>query len=268
VPRVHLKVSTLLAAVALSWARPGHAEPGPLDPPPGPPSDVAAARALFTEGLTHADAGRWEAAADRFERARALRPSPAITYNLSTALVHKGQLVRASELLREVLAEPQVAPPVRNAANTRLGALLPRLAHLTVELPVASPSGLHVLIDQRPVDTARLGVPLPVDPAAHSLELRRGLARLDQKDVVLKEGERRTVRLGAADVAEAVAVDVVDVRAATEANATPPAPASSRAWIWAVAGAVAAGTATALVLATRDGGAPPAGNAGTWTLGR
>jgi hypothetical protein len=230
---------------------------------------TAEARALFEDGLAHADAGRWSEAADRFERARLLRPSPEITYNLTTALVHQGKLVRASELLRQVLAEPQATPPVKEASTARLAELLPRLAHLTIEVPAAA-AGTTVVVDQRPFDAARLGVALPMDPTVHSLELRRGQALVERREVTLREGERRTVSLDKGGPGSALVFSDPGLLAK---DVAPPAAADrpsgrSRAWIWAAVGALAIGVTTTAIIASRDSPAPPAGNVDTWTLGR
>jgi hypothetical protein len=228
---------------------------------------TAAARALFEEGLSHGDAGRWAEAADRFERARLLRPSPEITYNLTTALVHEGKLVRASEHLRRLMDEPQAPPPVREAAGARLAELLPRLAHLTIEAP-GTPDGPvgAVVVDQQPIDAARLGVPLPMDPASHRIELHQGSAVVEVQVVTLREGERRTITLQKRGPGL-----TFDTKASAHdpSSPAPTAPSSpSRAWAWALVGALAVGVTTTAVLVSRDGPAPPAGNVDTWTLGR
>ena len=72
-----------------------------------PARDVAAARALFEEGVAAADAGDFPRAADRFERSYALRPSAVVGYNLASALSRTGRLVEAAGYLRRILYDRQ-----------------------------------------------------------------------------------------------------------------------------------------------------------------
>lgn len=222
----------------------------------------AAARALFEEGLAHADAERWQEAADRFERAGALRSTPAIQYNLSTALVHLMRLVRASELLRQIAGAAETPPDVRAAAEARLSQVLPRLAHLTVHAP---PSGDGtVVLDGRPLPPPMLGVALPVDPAWHAVELRRGPNVVVSVPVSLREGERRAIRLHALLPATPVA--------AAPLEGAPPLPADTDRswarswWFWLLVGSATIGVAAVATAATRGGSAEPRGNVDTWRL--
>jgi hypothetical protein len=309
--------SMLFSSVAVSamalWARPAAAQP----PSPGPPGSAlghgatkdasaredldtkAAARTLFEEGLAHADAHRWEQAADRFERASLLRPTPVIDYNLSSALVQVGDLVRASELLRQIAADPKASAEVKQAARARLAELRPRLAYLRIDPPGDQLRQAKVVVDGHPFDAARLGVELPVNPASHSIELREGTLVVGSRTVLLREGEHRRVtpgpelprvqaarlqRMAAASTSSSDRVNGIgttttnllgapgfDPRGAdTSDNNSLAAKAGqgrSRTWIWVTLGAVVAGVTTAVVIAPRSDTAPPAGNAGTWMLG-
>jgi hypothetical protein len=85
---------------------------------------TAAARALFDQGLELLYVERWGEAADRFQRAHVLRPSPQIIYNLTTALVGMGRLVQASELAHQVSLDPSATPQVREASSARRDQLL------------------------------------------------------------------------------------------------------------------------------------------------
>jgi len=99
---------------------------GGAEPHPG--AETMRARALFAEGLDHADAGRWAEAADRFESARAIRDTPEITYNLTTALLELGQLARARRLLEPLASTAQGSPEVRAAAAARLAVIDQKVA--------------------------------------------------------------------------------------------------------------------------------------------
>ncbi|HEY0708968.1 MAG TPA: hypothetical protein VGG33_19325 [Polyangia bacterium] len=245
----------------------------------------AAARALFHEGLAAADAQRWEDAADRFERARSLKASPEITYNLSTSLVRLSKLVRASELLREITDDPHAPAPVKAASRARLNEVVPRLAYLTIRVPSRSPgvadnhddgrTKLVVLVDGQPFDEARLGVAVPMDPTAHTVHLRLGTSVLDRRELLLDEGERRTVSFEpGAGIPVSSRAWQADRVLMPEANfATKAEARRSGTWVWVVVGAaVAVGlTATTVAVAMQDPAPmqPRENNVvSTWTIGR
>lgn len=232
-----------LLAVLLFTPRPANAQTTPdLE-------KQAAARALFEEGLAHIEAERFDEAADRFERAYLLRPSAEIAYNLSSALIRKGRLVRASELLRVVAADDRAAEQVGSAARARLDEILPRLGRLTVHL-VGAPSDAVVRLDGAVVDPAMLGVAIPVDPGRHTIAATWGTAPPLEKVVVVEEGGR---------VEASVPVAVPDARRETARAGR------SRVWLWTALAAVAAGTAAAI--AVTQGQEEPAPRHGTIRVG-
>lgn len=268
-----LLLGTLLFLTATSSGR-AHAQSGAGQTAGGDdPDRKAAARALFEEGLASADARRWSQAADRFERARALRSSPEITYNLSAAHARLGHLVRAADLLREITWDGQAGAQVKAAARSRLLDILPRLAFLKIEAPRARLQRASVLMDGRPLEEPRLGVAVPVDPTSHSVQLREGTVVVAWREVTLREGERRTVDLGVTKPGEDLAARLPagqfltwDAPAA-ELEQKADAPKRRHTWAWLLLGAVVAGVATtAVVMANRDPETPSA-NVATWTLG-
>lgn len=236
----------------------------------------AAARALFEEGVAHADAGRWNDAADRFSRAHSLRPTPEIAYNLSTALARVGHLVSAAELLRQVIDDPQATARVRAAAEARLAEVDRRLCHVTVHVEGAGPA--RVWLDGRPLDAAAIGVAVAVDPGTHVLEVRTGARTASSRTVTLSDGKRETI------VLEAPAPDLQAVRPppvlaapavaprAADVVAAPPARSDGDAfwrkgWFWGTVAAVAVTVGVGALLASRSGqGDPVGGNVDTWVV--
>lgn len=134
---------------------------------------TAAARELFQEGMRLVDAGQWAPAREQFERAIALRRSPAIAFNLATACVHLGRLVEASELFEEVLRDEHAAPEARTASARQLELLGPRLGHLVVHL-VGDAAGVTVRLDGRELPSGGLDVSAPADPGLHAADAQRG----------------------------------------------------------------------------------------------
>jgi len=241
----------------------------------------AAARGLFEEGLVHLQAERWEQAVDRFERAYAVRSSPEIAYNLSSALIRTGRLVRASELLRGVAASPQASVAVRDAASGRLQQVLPRLARLTVNVAGAR-RDVSVWLDDNYLEAAMLGVALPVDPGHHTVVAGLNLPNVPKPKMIydrtieISEGGAITLTVDpgtgprtppSLPLAGPPVTDAIARREGAPA-ATAGAGLFGRWWFWTALGVVAAGTAAAVVLASREGDVRVIpGNAGTVYLG-
>ena len=93
---------------------------------------TALARSLFQEGVQLGEADQWPEAADRFERALALRNSPNLEHNLAIAYEHSGRIVEAIERFRRVAASARADRRLKDAARQRIRALEPRVARLMV----------------------------------------------------------------------------------------------------------------------------------------
>jgi hypothetical protein len=250
-PTAAIVVATVVALLATAGA--SSAQEAGID-------RTAAARALFEEGLALLDAERWEDAADRFQRALALRPSPQITYNLTTALIPLGRLVRASELLRQVSLDPTASSEVRQAAEARRAQIVPRIASLIIVAP-GDLATAEVTVDERPLDAVLVGVAVPVDPGRHVVTARRRGVELVRRDIVLLDGEDVEVDLG--QPLEGEAPDG-GLEAGLDGDSSP-AGAGERGgrrssniarqwWFWTIIGAVVVGGAvTAGVLASQSG---------------
>ena len=147
---------------------------------------TAAARTLFHQGIACADARDFACAADRFRRSNELRPSPVVGFNLAAAETELGHLIVASELYRVVLrtAEGDLAA----ATHQALGALLPRLARVTVVVD----STALVMLDEFEMQSAMYGVAIPVDPGDHRLRALYGDTVAAEDTFTVGEGESIT----------------------------------------------------------------------------
>jgi hypothetical protein len=222
------------------------------------PSHVAAARALFQEGVALARRGEYESAVDRFRRAHALRSSPPIALNLATALVHTGRMVEASEIFERLLRDPTLARDLRATVTRERNELAPRLARLTVRLE-GDPRGVAVEIDRRALPDAAIGVAIPIDPGAHEVVATRESAAVASERIELAEGASSELLLSIPPMAEVVAAGGLDVgvgdHAATD-DARSAASSGSDDAVWIGVGigvALAVGAAaavTAVVLTT------------------
>jgi hypothetical protein len=227
------------------------------------PADPAAqrsamARALFSEGLAHAEQAHFERAADLFQRAYALRPAPAIAYNLASALAHMGRFIEATELLEWVVRDVETRPAMRAAAQATIDQLSPRLARAHIVL--AGPrEGLVLLLDGMPLTFAAVGVEVPIDPGSHRLEAMRGDARVAVREVDVEEGGRAHIDLEVPMPREAEPPVPVVV-------APPPRPEPAPDFTWlawsggALAAVIVAAVVTGIVLAELAVAAPVIGN--------
>jgi hypothetical protein len=129
-------------------------------------AEIEAARALFAEGLALSDASEWEAAAAIFHEVLAVVSSPPVLFNLAHALVELNQFDEADELIERLMADSETARDLR----TRSTALRTRMdrngGRLTLQ-PVGLPEGAVVLLDGRPLASARLGQSLRVSQGTH-----------------------------------------------------------------------------------------------------
>jgi len=239
-------------------------------------SEMAMARRLFREGLTHAHAGEWEPARASFERSYAIAAVPVTLLNLAGAQVQLGQLVAGRESYRNFLTSAEAggrAARYRTQAEEAIAALEPRIAHLTLRV-----NGLHEGDELRvggvALNRAVLGGDLPVDPGDTQVEVLRSGAVVSSETFELAEGQSRIVTLvvhaGAPSPAQAAqasmdgddgepAVAVIPSQDEDSGSSIVRSP-----WLWAGVGVVVVGAVVAGVLiASSGGGSPYQGNLGS-----
>ncbi len=156
-------------------------------------ANSAAARALFAEGLTAAEAGDHAAAADRFERALELRWAAPIAYNLAEALSRMGRYVEAIENLHAI-ERSTASLDVKETARARREELEPSVGRLRVVLTPDEP-GLAIRVDGRPLPEALRGVAFPVDPGERQLTIHRGAQEAGAAQSTVVAGLETTVHV-------------------------------------------------------------------------
>lgn len=189
-PRIALLLAALLVPTSLMV-------PTSLARAQGDDAELAAARALFDEGIAAAREERWEAARSAFERSYAIAERPTTLLNLAGAQVQTGRLVEATESYRRFLAEENAGPRqarYRRDAQQALADTERRLARLTIQVEGAR-EGDRVTLDARELPAEALGTELPVDPGSRTVALERGGATAAREVVTLAEGERRELSL-------------------------------------------------------------------------
>jgi hypothetical protein len=169
-----------------AWAQPSDA-------------DRATARALAHEGYQAQKHGRYELAADRFERADALVHAPTLLLGLARAQVGLGKLVEAHETYERILREP-LAPSAPAAftkavedAKREADVLAPRLAWVTLD--VRGPASPQVFLDDVPVPAAALGVKRACNPGHHTVKASAPGFVPMERVVAADEGTTQTLSL-------------------------------------------------------------------------
>lgn len=165
-------------------------------------ANSALARSLFHDGVRCLDLGDLDCASDRFERSRALRPSPVVDYNLASAEMGRGHFIIASELLRTVSRDRSAPAEVQSAAGQLLQRAEARLAHLRV----IAPADAQVEVDGRVLPRQAFGLFAPVDPGTRSVRGTLHGHPLGEESVTLREGGQETVRFQEAPTPEQIAL--------------------------------------------------------------
>jgi serine/threonine-protein kinase len=136
-------------------------------------SDQATAEALFRQARDLMTAGHYGEACPKLAESQRLDPSAGTMLNLATCYEKNGQLASAWVTFKGAATAAQNAnePDRAKLARARVADLEPKLATLTIAVaPAADVPGLVVKRDGETVGRAGWGVPIPVDPGAHSVE--------------------------------------------------------------------------------------------------
>jgi hypothetical protein len=206
--------------------------PAPAPAQDADPSVTSAARQIGFEGVQAYEAGRYEEALDKLQRAYDLVKVPTFGLWSARSLVKLGRLVAASERYLEV-TRIQLAPDARDIqkkaqadARTELDALKPRIPSVTIAVAGAPNASVRVTMDGKQVPNALLGVKAPVDPGKHVIEARVG-ERVEQREVTVAEGASETVRIDLPAAAGATG-PAPGATATTAPTSTAPAPSAAR----------------------------------------
>lgn len=136
------------------------------------------AETLFMEGRTLMEAGRMEEACKRFEASERLDRVSGTMINLARCYANLGRTATAWVTYRAaaVLAQKEENADRKRVAEKLAVALEPSLAKLSIHHTGAVPDGddLGIFIDGKALRPNLWNVPMPVDPGAHQVEIRRG----------------------------------------------------------------------------------------------
>ena len=155
----------------------------------------AAARSLGTTGVGAYQAGDYETAHDKLEKAYQILKAPSLGLWSARALVKVGKLVEAGERYTEVTrlsvasGDAAVQKQAQDDAQTELDALGPRIPGIIIQLEGADAASVSVSLDGQPVASALIGESRPVDPGQHHVEGTRGTEHVTS-DVNVAIGEK------------------------------------------------------------------------------
>lgn len=231
----------MASAAEPAAAQPVEATPSEAQPSGGAPdeADVARARALFSEGVSHTQAQRWDEAAGAFQAALALRDAPPIRYNLAAALVELGRFREALEQVESVLASSHPPANIRALAQALEERIDREAGRLRVE---TSEEDAEVSVDLERMPAAWRARPMPVTPGSHRVTLSRGAETLAEEELDVEAGALVQVRL---------------VPRGGQLGSPVPLEEDWRLWVGVGAGALALVTLVSILAASAGGEAAP-----------
>ncbi|HEY1954743.1 MAG TPA: hypothetical protein VGH28_04010 [Polyangiaceae bacterium] len=178
---MRLGAVTCAFALALALATSAHADPTP--------SELQAARELFSKAEKDEAAAHWNEALDKLKRAITVKSTPGLRFHIAFCEEKLGRLVAA---LADYTAADQAArdqndKDVIDAVAEPLKTLRIRVPTLTVEVPALE--GAHVELDGTPVPAGLYGVAMPVEPGLHRVVATAPGKRQFTTEVTLHERE-------------------------------------------------------------------------------
>jgi tetratricopeptide (TPR) repeat protein len=233
-------------------------------------SAKGAARELANEAKRDFDAGRFEDAGHKFQRAYEVAKVPTVAVWAARALAKCGQLVAASELYRQAtrlspndLWLGDVQKQAQADAEKELAELQPRIPRLRVRVEGAAGNDVEVTIDDVKLASALYGAEIPKDPGRRRIVGKRGGDEVEQT-IELGEGEHKeavlTFKAAQAEkpaIGETDKPRVVQEERREELVTAKPVPPESqlvaasgrtqRMWGWVAVGVGAAGLLTGAV---------------------
>ncbi len=136
------------------------------------PRDPAGAEVLFEAGRDLLDAGDYEAACAKFAESQRLDPGAGTLMNWATCEEQLGKTASAWQHVKEALDSMPPRDDRIAFARNKLRELEARLPWLTVRLQGSNEGKVTVLRDGVELESASLGMALPVDPGDHSIVVR------------------------------------------------------------------------------------------------
>src|SRR5579859_4657585 len=152
------------------------------------PEPSTAADALFQSAKEAAARGDLRTACAQFAESQRLDPAIGTLLNLADCESRTGKLASALEHVRTARDQMSKVDFRVPFASNQIAELEARVPHLILVL--APPDAkVRVTLDQVALESASLGVPLPVDPGKHTVTVGASGHALWRDDVTLRERE-------------------------------------------------------------------------------
>lgn len=215
-------------------------------------ADRATARNLAAEGYTALKTQDYATAEDRFRRADALVHAPTLVVDHARALIGLGRIVEAQERLELVAREgvsdnaPWVWKKAYQDAEQLVNEVKPKVAWLTIN--VTGPAEPRVMVDERQVPVAALGVRRAVDPGPRRISASASGYVAQEIAVTMPEGGERAVTLDLAMDPGVAAVPAPIEKPAPPPPTPAPEKKSSNALAYAALGLGGAGLVVGTVM--------------------
>lgn len=147
----------------------------------------AAAEALFAAGRAAVKAGDMAGACEKFRESQRLDAALGTRLNLAVCEAKLGRLAVAWQLFQSLAKALPAEDPRVELVRDHLKELEPRLPRVTLIAEGTLPSGLTVRIGGVRITESGFGVPIPLDPGRHRVEIdapgfitRHGVVTLDE----------------------------------------------------------------------------------------
>lgn len=183
----------------------------------------AQAEVLYQEGRRAAQAKDWETACRKLKESLDRDPAPGTLLNLGDCEENRGKLLDA---LGHFQSAARLFPAGKERAfyaKDRANAVEKRLSKLTISLLPTAAVGRTVECDGAPIDAARLGTAMPLDPGEHTV-IVRATGRADVRSAIkLAPGEARQIEIeaGAASPVPAPAPVAAPAERSARSSASP-----------------------------------------------
>ncbi len=197
-----------VAVVVMLWQLPASA------------GDPAVAREQLKIGYTLAQEGKCAEAVPHLSESLRLDPKAITLINLADCEEKIGRLTDAMAHWVDARARAQAegARPIEEEAERRATALEPRLARLTIVLAPSAPRDAVVERDGIVLGAPSLGIPLPLDPGAHTIVLKSKGRPEGTTHVSLSEGESKRIEVDAGAGAGGAASDAIATTATADSG--------------------------------------------------
>ncbi len=188
----------------------------------------ALAEALYKSALELMEQGKDAEACPKLKQSQEIDPAVGTLLYLGLCYERVGKTASAWAVYRAAGEASRKAnqPERREIAMERASKLEPALSTLTILMPGERAPGLEIILDGSPIGAAAIGVPMPVDPGHHFVEVTApGYTPMSENVDVNGGGDARTMTVGAL-VAINSSASPTQPGATTEA--LPPSTESSR----------------------------------------